>query len=94
MQNELQNGVMNWLPVAAQEPGGLRPLHRGVGLRLAEIERGGQLVVGAGTVDSEFQRDNEVVRFELHGISVRSLFANGEQSGRAWIFRGFQAVEG
>ena len=78
MQDELQNGVMDWQPVGPEEPGDLRPLHRRMSLRLAQVERGGQLVVGERASDDEFQRDDEVVGFELHATSIRSLFANRE----------------
>jgi hypothetical protein len=36
------------------------------------------LVVGERAGDDEFQRDDEVVGFELHATSIRSLFANRE----------------
>ena len=78
VQHELEQGVTIWLPVCQEKAGGLSTFDGRVSLRLTEAQRGGELVIGEIAGDGQFDRDDEVLGFELHSASIRSLFANSE----------------
>jgi len=78
VQHELKQGVAIRLAVCQKKPGGFGAFDGPVSLRLAEAQRGGELVVGEVAGDGQFDRHNEVLGFELHAASIYSLFMNRE----------------
>jgi hypothetical protein len=82
VQRKLKDCMAVGLPISEQKAGCLGASHRAVNGRKAQVQGTGKFLKRQPRLEGEFQDYHEVLRVELHSVSIHSIFQNVEKTVR------------